>query len=130
MSGFKGGIETMDKRKLNFWQLSIIFGAITIIALAVSYGYGYKKQASMMNKSMGNMMSSMHLRNVTIYDLINRQEQMEALQGQNQSQNHSSHHSESNSFLKVTHYLTTATMVILLPFIIAGAVFLAIIWLK
>jgi len=120
----------LDKKKIHFWQLVLIFGAITILALAVSYGYGYRKQASMMTQSMGNMMGSMHLRNITIGDLVKQQEQMEMVQGQNQSQNHSSHHGESNSFLKTAHYLTTATIIILLPFIVAGTVFLAIIWIR
>ncbi|KNY28064.1 hypothetical protein [Pseudobacteroides cellulosolvens] len=120
----------MDKKKLRFWRLAITFVEITILALIVSYGYGYRKQASMMNKTMGNMMSSMHLGNITLSDMIKEQEQIEGLQEQNQSQSHNSHHSQSDSFLTATHYLTTATIVILLPFIIAGSVFLAIIWLK
>ncbi|MFZ5986452.1 MAG: hypothetical protein ACOYWZ_04910 [Bacillota bacterium] len=120
----------LDKKKLHFWQLVIIFGALTILSLSVSYGFGYRKQTSMMNESMGGMMRSMHLRNITIGDLIKQQEHAEVVLGQKQSQNHNSHHGQSYSFLRAVHYLTTATIVILLPFITAGTIFLAIIWLK
>ncbi|MCX7746548.1 MAG: hypothetical protein N2645_06625 [Clostridia bacterium] len=132
------------KKKLHFWQLAIIFGAITILGLAAAYGYGARDQAGMMSQSMGNMMGSMHLKNITLGDLLRREEQMEMMQGQNQNPNqaagqaaqqrgtasHSGHHGGSGSFLKTAHYLTTGTIIILLPFIVAGTIFLAIIWLK
>lgn len=116
-----------NKKTHHFWQLVLIFGAITVLALAASYGYSRTQQAGMMGSSMGNMMSSMHLRNITVNDLIRQQEQVETATGQDSM---ASHHGEGNGFLKATHTLTTATIIILLPFIIAGTVFLTIIWIK
>ncbi|MCX7923088.1 MAG: hypothetical protein N3B21_13920 [Clostridia bacterium] len=119
-----------DKRKLHFWQLVFVFGAITILALAANYGYGSMKQPGMMNDTMGSMMGLMHLKNITVSDLVKQQERLESIQGQAQTQNHSNHHATSGSFLKTAHYLTTAAVILLLPFIIAGSIFLAIVWIK
>jgi hypothetical protein len=80
--------------------------------------------AGMMNDSMGNMMSSMHLGNVNISDLLYQEERQEAATGM------SSHHSEEDSELKRIHYFTTLSIIILLPFIVAGTAFLSIVWLK
>lgn len=119
----------MQKNKLPFWQLSTIFIMITLLTLGISYGYGIEQNTGMMSQmmgsSMGNMMGSMHAQNITIPDLIRQQEMMEAATGQNQD--HASHHEDAGP-LKTTHYLTTATIAVLLPLILAGTVFLAIIW--
>lgn len=117
----------LNKKKLHFWQLVLTFGAITVLALAASYGYNRTQQTNMMGLSMGNMMSSMHLKNITVNDLIRQQEQVEAATGQDSM---ASHHNNGNGFLKTIHILTTASIIILLPFIVAGTVFLAIIWIK
>lgn len=116
-----------DKKKLLFWQLVLIFGAITVLALAASYGYNRPPQGSMMGASMGSMMGSMHLQSATVRDLFRQQEQVETTIGQDSM---TSHHSQESGLLKATHILTTATIVLLLPFIIAGTVFLAILWIK
>ncbi|MCX8131823.1 MAG: hypothetical protein N3I35_17220 [Clostridia bacterium] len=116
-----------DRKKLYFWRLALIFGAITVLALAVSFGFNREREAGMMDTSMGNMMSSMHLKNITVSDLIKQQEKMESVTGQDSM---AGHHSGVSSFLNSAHYLTTATIIILLPFIVAGTIFLAIIWLK
>jgi hypothetical protein len=75
---------------------------------------------------MGNMMSSMQLKNVTLNDLLNGQQQDNMSMGSDMS----SHHENGSDFMKVSNELTTGTIVVLLPFIIAGAIFLAIIWIK
>jgi hypothetical protein len=80
----------------------------------------------MMEQSMGSMMQ-MHLENVTVADLIKPNEQMNVSQG---GDSIAGHHEAEYGFLQIMHFLTTATIVILLPFIIAGTVFLGIIWLK
>jgi hypothetical protein len=78
----------------------------------------------MMNDSMGNMMTSMHLGNVSINGLIYQEESQEAATGMN------SHHSAEDSELNRIHYFTTLSIIILLPFIVAGTAFLSIVWLK
>ena len=118
-----------DKKKLHFWQLFIIFASITIISLLYSWGSNSNIPVSMpmMQKSMGDMMQ-MHLKDVTIADLIRQEEQPnQASQSDNDM---SSHHEEQELFLKMIHQLTTATIILLLPLIIAGSIFLAIIWVK
>jgi len=118
----------MNKKKLPFIQLAAIFGSITLMVLFYSWGSAPSdsSSSSMMEQSMGDMMK-MHLENVTVADLVKQNEQMEVSQG---GDSQASHHEAQYGFLKIMHYLTTATMVILLPFIIAGTVFLGIIWLK
>jgi len=116
-----------DKKKLHFWRLSLIFGTITILALMVAYGYAGPRKEDHMGTSMGSMMKESHLRNASISDLIVQQEQMEKVTGNDSM---ASHHAGSGSFLGITHTLTTGTVVILLPFIIAGTVFLAIVWFR
>lgn len=78
----------------------------------------------MMGQSMGNMMASMHLKNINIRDLFYQKESMNMMQGMQP------HHNNQSGFLIISHYLTTGTIIILLPFIIAGSVFLAILWIK
>ncbi len=120
----------LDNKKIYFWQLTFIFGLITFLALIYSYGNDQGNQSQMMSDTMGELMG-MHLNNVTVSDLISQQEQMDTMaQSQSQAQDMSSHHSGTNSFVSAVHLLAIATIVILLPFIIAGTVFLAIIWLK
>lgn len=119
----------LDKKKIHFWQLAIIFGSITILALINSYINYQGGQAESMGDTMAKMMG-MHLENVTVSDLISRQEQVEASAQNTDAQDMSSHHSGTNSYTNAVHLLAIATIVILLPFIIAGTVFLAIIWLE
>ncbi|MBC7766269.1 MAG: hypothetical protein H7Y41_07260 [Hyphomonadaceae bacterium] len=121
----------IDKNKLPFWQLSILFGLITIIALGLSYGEPREAVKGMMGQSMGDMMGSEHLKNATIQDLIRQLKTDKAMANTvNDSSSHDSHHEGTNSFLKTMHYLTTATIVLMLPFIIAGTIFLTIVWMK
>ena len=116
----------LDKKKHHFLQLAVIFGAVTIITLLSVWGYKSNVETGMsiMGKSMGNMMQTMHASNITVGDLYQQEEQMETATGME------GHHNNQDEFLKISHFVTTASIVILLPFIIAGAVFLGIIWLK
>lgn len=116
----------LDKKKHHFLQLAIIFGSITIITLLSAWGYRSSVETgmSMMGQSMGNMMRTMHARNITVSDLLRQEEQMEMATGME------GHHNNQDMHLKISHYITTAMIVILLPFIIAGSVFLGVVWLK
>ncbi|MCX7921778.1 MAG: hypothetical protein N3B21_07180 [Clostridia bacterium] len=116
----------LDKKKHHFLQLVVIFGAITLLTLLFAWGSreGTTSSMGMMGQSMGSMMQSMHAKNVTISDLIKQQEQTEMSSGM------SSHHESGSMSIKISHYLTTGIIIVLLPFIIAGAVFLGIVWWK
>lgn len=118
----------LDKKKRNFLILVFIFASITMIKLTYDWQFNSNSSESMMTDSMGNMMSSMHLQNITMEDLIRQQEQMDNTMTVNDE--HSNHHSGGNGFMTAIHKLTTGTIVILLPFIIAGTIFLTIVWFK
>lgn len=116
----------IDKKKLHFIRLSLIFGVIILLTLMNEWSKPQPSEAAagMMNDSMGNMMSSMHLRGANINDLLYQEESQEAATGM------SSHHSAEDSELNRIHYFTTLSIIILLPFIVAGTAFLSIVWLK
>ncbi|PKM94458.1 MAG: hypothetical protein CVU84_10330 [Firmicutes bacterium HGW-Firmicutes-1] len=118
----------MVKKKLAFIKLSAFFGMITLLTIFFLWGNksSTTSPASMMGQSMGDMMSGEHLQDITVRELILQQDQIEESQD---IDSQASHHS-SEGFLKTAHYLSTATIVILLPFILAGTIFLAIIWLN
>lgn len=122
----------IDKKKLHFFRLCIIFGIITIFALLNEWSKPQSWQAnnSMMSGSMGSMMSSMHLSNITLDDLIVQKEAQEAPVNAGSNDSTSSHHNAKDSELGRAHYFTTLSIVVLLPFIVAGTMFLAIVWLK
>jgi|GEM_PF-1330957 len=120
----------MAKRKMPFIKLSIIFAIMIVLAIFYSWGSSNKNsaQSSMMDQSMGNMMGENHLKDITVRDLIIQEEQSEVVQSQTNEESNASHHESTGSFLETIHKITTITIVILLPFIIAGTVFLLIIW--
>lgn len=116
----------INKKKLQFIKLCVIFGAVVLLALFNEWS---KPQAmetnnSMMTGSMGSMMSSMHLSNLKLSDLLYQEEMQE------NSSNMSSHHAKQETELSRVHYFTTMSIVLLLPLIAAGTVFLSIVWLK
>lgn len=117
----------MVKKKRPFIILATIFGAVSLLTLFFTWGYSSNttSASSMMGQSMGTMMSSMHSSNITVRDLIIQQEQLEESSVANSQ---ASHHSSQRGFLQTAHIYTTGTIVILLPFILAGTIFLAIIW--
>lgn len=120
----------MAKRKMPFIKLSIIFAIMIILAIFYSWGNRDENDAqpSMMDQSMGNMIGENHLKDITVRDLIIQEEQSQTVQNQANEDSNTSHHDSNGSFLKTLNKITTITIVILLPFIIAGSVFLLIIW--
>jgi hypothetical protein len=119
----------LSKKKHHFLQLAVVFSSITVLALLSAWGFQTyeEKSSGMMGQSMGNMMSSMHAGNANLSDLLVQQESVESM---NNSQSGMESHHEVSSAMKTAHYFTTAIIVILLPFILAGTVFLAVVWLK
>lgn len=115
-----------DKKKLHFFRLCVIFGTIVLLTLMAEWSMpgATKDSTSMMNSSMGSMMSSMHLNDISLSDLFNQAERQETASGT------SSHHSGEETALGSLHYFTTISIVFLLPFIIGGSIFLAIVWLR
>ncbi|MBB6215474.1 hypothetical protein HNQ80_001563 [Anaerosolibacter carboniphilus] len=112
----------LDKKKHHFLQLSVIFGALVTLSLLANWGYnaGLETGMTMMGQSMGNMMQTMHGQEITVSDLIRQEEKIETA---TQQENH--HESESSFF-----NAATGLMMVSLPFIIAGTIFLAIMWFK
>lgn len=114
----------LDKKKHHFLQLVIIFSAVTVISLLSAWGFRSKNETamSMMGQSMGKMMSSMHGHNISLNDLFG------SSPGMNMSTNMDSHHQGSN--MMTSHFISTAVIAVLLPFIVSGTVFLFIMWMK
>lgn len=121
------GGNKMAKKKMPFIRLSIVFIIIIIAAIFYSWGFSKKENESgmMMDQSMGDMMGEMHLKDITIRDLIVREDQSEMVQTDNNS---SEHHDSGGSLLKLIHKITTITIIALIPFILAGTIFLMIVW--
>lgn len=118
----------IDKKKIHFVRLSLIFGVIVLLTLTHEWSKAQSWQtgSSMMSETMGMMMTSMHLKNVNINDLIQQSESQENAN----STSMSSHHNAQDSELGRMHYFTTLSIVMLLPFLVAGTIFLSIVWLK
>lgn len=116
----------LNKKKLHFYQLCFISIGVVVITLLINWGYfsPTEKTESMMTKSMGNMMSSMHLKNIKLSDIF-------VAEDQNKSTMSSNNSTETTiSYKKGIYYITTIIIIVLLPFIIAGTVFLTVIWIK
>jgi ABC-type sugar transport system permease subunit len=118
-----------NKQKKPFWQLTSVFAVIVVVVLALSWGYRTGNVAQM-NHTMADMMKDEHLGNTTIRDLFTfeAEDSTEAPTTDNNSE-HTGHH-EQNSRLYATHIVTTALLVLSLPIIVAGSIFLAIAWPK
>jgi hypothetical protein len=114
-------------KKQNFWLLAIVFTGITITALYIERNTQRGPDAVMMNQSMGNMMKSEHLRNITMAQLLCNNPQ-ETMMG-NES-DHSSHHGEMDQMLSGIHRVTTLLIFTCIPFILGGTAFLFVIWIK
>lgn len=121
----------IDKKKLNFWRLVIIFSSYTGIMLLVLWMNPVQK-ASMMTDSMSGMASNMHLKNVTIYDLLENEMSGNANQMGTSSDDSKEQedHAETESETKTWGLLTTIIIFALLPLIIGGSIILAIVWIK
>lgn len=114
-------------KKQNFWLLAIVFTGITIVALHIEWNTPKGPKAAMMNQSMGNMMKGEHLRNITFTQLLENN-QPENMMGNGAG--HTSHHGEMDQMLFGIHRVTTLLIFLLIPFILGGTIFLAIVWLK
>lgn len=114
-----------DKKKVNFWRLSLIFTGLAITVLLLLWNSPQENKASMMGNSMGNMMKQMHIpSNITVYDLLNQGEQQSGM-----GQMHSQHGGQSPAIFKL-NFISTGLIFLLLPFILGGAVYLAIVWIR
>lgn len=122
-----------DKKKLNFWRLAVIFLGFTVITLISLYMSPQEKKASMMDESMANM-ASMHLENITIYDLVNSSDSETGNQDSGtavqRTSNASQHHEDEASAVRTMGIVTTIIIFILLPLLICGTIILAIVWIK
>jgi hypothetical protein len=120
-----------DKKKLNFWRLAVIFSGFTVITLIALYLSPQEKKASMMNESMANM-ASMHLEDITIYDLIGSPNTDMSSGGAAQSATKTGeeHHEDGTSSVMVAGIISTVIIFTLLPLLICGTVILAIVWIK
>lgn len=113
-----------DKKKLNFWRLAFIFIGITVLILFMLWSSPQTNKASMMDSSMGNMMKSMHVSNIKIYDLFSISDDTEQMNQMTQM------HSNQAPIIYKLSFLTTSIIFILLPFIIGGTIILALVWFK
>ena len=116
-----------DKKKLNFWRLTVIFMGVIVISLSSLWLSPQGTKATMMNVSMGNMAKNMHLSNITVYDLVDTPE-TEA-ETQSDSTDSTEHHSEKSG-TKTLGIITTLIIFGLLPLLIGGSIILAIVWIK
>lgn len=112
-----------DKKKRNFWVLALTFMLMTVIVLVSFWGAPQTPKATTMDSSMGNMMKSMHLSGIKIYDLFRQHD------GQNENEA-ANHHSGQASVIFKLNFLSTAVIFILLPFLIGGSILLTIVWIR
>ncbi|MNC20324.1 hypothetical protein D3C75_682690 [compost metagenome] len=117
----------LSKQKRPFWQLCSVFGVIVGLVLALSWG-NRTEEVAQMNHSMADMMKDEHLGNATVKDLFSFEASDSAVVAADNSE-HTRHHIQEGK-LYTTHIVTTALLVLTLPMILAGAVFLAIVWPK
>lgn len=113
-----------DKKKLNFWRLALLYTGATILILFFLWSSPYKPNSQMMDSSMGNMMKTMHLSNITISDLIGNQRVEQSTSEMD------SHHEDKSSSIYNMGIVTTSIIFLLLPLIIGGTIILAIVWIK
>lgn len=113
-----------DKRKLNFWRLALLYTGATIVILFFLWSSPYTPKSQMMASSMGNMMKTMHLSDITIYDLIGNQMEEQSVSGT------ANHHQDESSPIYNMGIITTSIIFLLLPFIIGGTIILTIVWIK
>lgn len=115
-----------DKKKLNFWRLAFLFAGFTILTLFFLWSSPREPEAQMMAGSMGSMMKQMHVANVTIYDLLAKGEPEEL----SSMKEMMSHHQNQSQVIKGLNFLSTAIILLFIPFIFGGSIVLAIVWKK
>lgn len=116
-----------NKQKRPFWQLCSVFGVIIGLVLALSWG-NRTEDVAQMNHSMADMMKDEHLGNTTVQELFSFEESDNPEVAADNSE-HTGHHIQEGK-LYTMHIVTTALLVLTLPMILAGTVFLAIVWPK
>lgn len=114
------------KQKMPFWQLTAVFAVITVLVVALSWG-NRTENAAQMDASMADMMSNESLSMASIPDLFTYKG-MAAGTGNRNSQ-HEGHHDQQGKLYTI-HIVTTSLLLLTMPMIFAGAVFLAIVWPK
>ncbi|QWU15415.1 hypothetical protein SAMN04487895_12420 [Paenibacillus sophorae] len=116
-----------NKQKRPFWQLSSVFAVIIVLVLAHSWS-NRTENAAQMDASMADMMSNEILGNTTVPDLftLGAMDSVEVSSGNGE---HSGHHDQTGTLYAI-HLITTALLLFTLPVILAGALFLAIVWPK
>ncbi|MNC06587.1 hypothetical protein D3C75_541030 [compost metagenome] len=95
--------------------------------LALAWG-NRTEDVAQMNHSMADMMRDEHLGNTTVQDMFTF-ETSDSAKVASEISGHTGHHSQEGK-LYTMHIVTTALLVLSLPIILAGAVFLAIVWSK
>lgn len=121
-----------DKKKLNFWRLTVIFLGFIAITLASLWLSPQGKQASMMQESMANM-SKMHLENVTIYDLVGSSDSDSGSSDsaiQTTSDNDTHQQEDGTTGIQTLGMITTIIIFTLIPLLLCGIIILAIVWIK
>lgn len=122
------------KQKKPFWQLCIVFSVMAVLVLAISWAYPSENRASM-DHSMAGMMKDEHLNQATIGDLFtlgtgeDQQRIVTVTPRTGDSAGHNGHHPQEGK-LYTMHLIMTGLLVFSLPIILAGAVFLTIVWPK
>ncbi len=117
-----------DKKKLNFWRLSLGFMGLTLIALMFMWSGPQAPKAQMMTGSMAKMMTEMHANNLTIYDFFVNSIPSEHQTGD--AENHQNHHEDAPAMMRTVNFWTTAIVFLLLPLILGCVIVLAIVWFK
>lgn len=107
--------------KKHFWQLTFGFLLLVMPALISSWST-YQNQdgmmMQMMGQSMGDMMRMMHASNISLADLLTWKNEMTMPQSA----------LGASTGLMLVHMLTTNIIFLLVPVILAGTVFLLIVW--
>lgn len=120
-----------DKKKLNFWRLALGFAGLTLITLMFLWTGPLSPKAQMMDGSMGKMMAEMHAGNLTIYDFfIDIAPEEHEEHEEHEAQEAENHHEDASSMMRRMNFWTTATVFLLLPLILGGAIVLTIVWFK
>ena len=115
-----------DKKKLNFWRLFLGFVGLVLITLMFLWSGPKEPKAQMMTGSMGDVMRAMHGKDITFYDFFVSADAIE----DHQPAEDENHHEDASTAARTVNFLTTATVFLLLPFILGGAIALAIVWFK
>lgn len=111
----------MRDKKQSFWILLLIFGFFALAGLVGSQSTGQSGSGDM-GLSMGGMMKKHHVTGLKPSDLLKpivEDHGMDEMIGQH----------ELSPFMGSLAFLTTTTVLILLPILIGGAVLVVILWI-